>query len=151
VIACPNCGTMNQEGSRFCENCGADLRSLTVGQTTPPPPAQPSPPPVFVPPPSSASGPPPPTFGPPPGTTAQPWDLPPTAPEWRMSSLPTEPPPQRKRRTWLWVLIGLIGAIVICCCVFGIWANTAGEEWFTGKLTEVSNWATETSATAEAD
>jgi hypothetical protein len=68
-----------------------------------------------------------------------------------MSSLPSEPPPPRKRRTWLWILLGLIGAVVICCCAFGIWASTAGEDRVSGWLTEIANYGTEVAATNEAD
>jgi hypothetical protein len=68
-----------------------------------------------------------------------------------MSSLPPEEPPTRKRRTWLWVLIGVIGALVLCCCAFSIWAGTAGEarvdRWFN---TEIPRWLTETAGTREA-
>jgi hypothetical protein len=28
VITCANCGTTNETGSRFCQECGADLRTL---------------------------------------------------------------------------------------------------------------------------
>lgn len=68
-----------------------------------------------------------------------------------MSSLPPETEPPRKRRTWLWILLGLIGAVVLCCCAFTVWAGTFGndtaERWFE---TEIPRWLTETSATREA-
>jgi hypothetical protein len=67
-----------------------------------------------------------------------------------MASLPPEEPPARKRRTWLWVLIGVIGAIVICCCAFSIWAATAGENTVEGWATEINEYMTEIAATSEA-
>jgi hypothetical protein len=80
-----------------------------------------------------------------------PTDLPPTSPDWRMSSLPSEPLPPKKRRTWLWVLLGVIAAIVICCCAFTVWASTAGEDTVQRWATEFTDYMTETSATSEAD
>ena len=39
--------------------------------------------------------------------------------EWSMTDLgPAKP---QRRRTWLWVLLGIIAVIVIACCVFGWW------------------------------
>jgi hypothetical protein len=132
VIACPNCGAQNQPGSRFCENCGADLRSLAVPTPQPPTP-EPSPPPT-----------PPPAFVPPPSESRVPWELPPTAPEWRMSSLPPEQPPPARRRTWVWVLIACIALIVLCCCGSIVWANTdSGQHWLERKGTQLSDYMTE--------
>ena len=148
MIVCPNCGSSNQPVSRFCENCGADLRSL-AGSPPPQPPQQPpldQPPPPF----GAPATPPPPVFVPPPVDARPPWDLPPTSPDWRMSSLPPEPPPARKRRTWLWILLGLNAAIIICCCAFTVWASTAGEDTVQRWATEINDYLTETSATREA-
>jgi hypothetical protein len=34
-----------------------------------------------------------------------------------------EPP---RRRTWLWIVLGVIGACVLLCCGFLVWSGTAG-------------------------
>ena len=55
--------------------------------------------------------------------------------EWRMSSL--GPVPERKnRRLWLWIPVGLMTAVVICCIAVFIWASTIGSD-------TVDRWATE--------
>lgn len=67
--------------------------------------------------------------------------------EWSMSSI-GEPPP-RRRRIWLWVLLGMIGLIIIACCV-GIWwitSTDAGIEWAEGVIATGEAMVT---ATAEA-
>ncbi len=69
--------------------------------------------------------------------------------EWSMTDLgPAKP---QRRRTWLWVLLGIIAVIVIACCVFGWWLSTdSGTEWFEGIATQAAeeiNRATETVAT----
>lgn len=58
--------------------------------------------------------------------------------EWAMFDL--GPPKQRRRRTWLWVLLGIIAFIVIACCVFGWWLTStdAGMEWFDGIATQAA-------------
>lgn len=58
--------------------------------------------------------------------------------EWTMSDL--GPPPSRKRRTWLWVIIGILGLLVLSCCVFMWWIGytDAGQEWFSGIATEAA-------------
>ncbi len=71
--------------------------------------------------------------------------------EWSMMDLgPAKP---RRRRTWLWVLLGTIAVIVIACCVFSWWLTTdAGTEWFEGIATQAAEEiqrATETAATPE--
>ena len=39
--------------------------------------------------------------------------------EWSMSNLgPAKP---QRRRTWLWVLLGLVVALVLACCIGGWW------------------------------
>lgn len=133
MISCPNCGAANQPGSRFCENCGADLRSLSAAASQPP-----TPPTAF--PPTT----PPPAFVPPPADTRMPWELPPTSPDWRMASLPPEPLPPRKRRTWVWVLIAILALILLCCCGTVVWANTtSGQHWLERKGTQLSDYMTE--------
>lgn len=57
-MICPNCGTDNRPGARFCAKCGASLVAETVAWTPPPPgdalypsapPPPPPPPPVSAP------------------------------------------------------------------------------------------------------
>ena len=58
--------------------------------------------------------------------------------EWSMSSLGPPPKPSR-RRTWLWILLGIIAAFVIACCVFSWWLTTdSGLEWFEGIATQAA-------------
>ncbi len=83
-MRCPNCGTENPEGARFCKNCGFQLlRAETPPQSPgnvnnipgPPPPPQQTPPPppqpqqqsTYPPPPSSPGGMQPPYTPPPQG------------------------------------------------------------------------------------
>lgn len=71
--------------------------------------------------------------------------------EWAMFDLgPAKP---KRRRTWLWVLLGTIAVIVLACCVFGWWLTTdTGTEWFEGIATQAANEmqsATESAATPE--
>lgn len=58
--------------------------------------------------------------------------------EWRMSDL--GPPPTRKRRTWLWIVIGILALMVLACCVFLYWVGytDGGQEWFEGIATEAA-------------
>jgi hypothetical protein len=59
-----------------------------------------------------------------------------------MSSL--GPPPAKKRRLWLWILLGLLGACLAICIGLVIFANTGpGQEWFENLATQVSEQATE--------
>ena len=69
--------------------------------------------------------------------------------EWSMTDLgPAKP---QRRRTWLWVLLGIMAVIIIACCVFGWWLTTdSGTEWFEGIATQAAeemNEATETAGT----
>lgn len=103
-MECPQCGHVNDEGDKFCSNCGARLSRET------------SIPRQFQPPERPAIGPAastPPTVSP---TDPRPED--PRDPNWRMSPLPEEEPP--KRRTWLWVLGGLILFCVLLFCGFSL-------------------------------
>lgn len=56
-MICPNCGTENRPGARFCAKCGASLVAETVAWTPPPveSPSFPSPPPAPAPPPAPIS------------------------------------------------------------------------------------------------
>lgn len=49
--------------------------------------------------------------------------------EWSMSDLgPAKP---QRKRIWLWVVLGLVAAAVIACCVFGWWlvGTDSGKEF----------------------
>ena len=108
AIVCPNCGTANPAGSRFCANCGTSL-GQTVGTPQATVPAAPRE--------SSA--------------------VPPTAPEWRMSDPGPLPDPPRRRR-WLWITAGILGACVLLCCLGGVWINTAGRDTVCALATEAA-------------
>jgi hypothetical protein len=66
-------------------------------------------------------------------------------PEWKMSSL--GPPPARKRRLWLWIVLGLIIACVVVCCVGFIFFSFTGtgqgllEDWGTQVAKEATKQA----------
>jgi len=47
-------------------------------------------------------------------------------------------------------LLGLIGAIIICCCAFTVWASTAGEHTVERWATQINDYLTEESGTREA-
>jgi hypothetical protein len=78
-------------------------------------------------------------------STASGWTPPPQReePEWRMSDAGPLPEPVRRRRTWLWVLIGIVGVILLACCLAIIWANTIGEDFVNDLQTRVVREATE--------
>ncbi|HET7094425.1 MAG TPA: zinc ribbon domain-containing protein [Thermomicrobiales bacterium] len=130
VIRCPNCGNENPPGSRFCANCGRRL----------PEPAALEAPPEAAPAPSA----PPETMTPP----INPTDLPPTHPEWRMS--PPEPyVPQRRRRTWLWIVIGIIAACLVVCLAVVVFINTPpGRSIMNNLATQAALQATPTAGAA---
>ncbi len=115
---CQQCGHENEAEDVFCANCGTRLSEE------------------------------PRTFAERPAT------VPPAAPstdyplqqdqeeDWRMSSL--GPPPERKRRRWLWVLLGLLLLCVVLCVAAGVFLNTdIGMEWFEGVATDAAERATE--------
>ncbi|MCC6314395.1 MAG: zinc ribbon domain-containing protein [Thermomicrobiales bacterium] len=114
-MRCARCGTENPESSRFCMECGAPLTAEEPHRPAPqeePPASRPftMPPPLE---PSLASS------GRPPS------DLPPTHPDWRMSSagpLPDRP----RRRIWFWVL-GIIGGCLLVCVLLVLWGSTIGR------------------------
>lgn len=70
--------------------------------------------------------------------------------EWSMPNLgPAKP---QRRRTWLWVLLGMIALTVIACCVFFFWilGTESGTAWFEGIATQAAEEmvrATENAAT----
>lgn len=148
---CPNCGHSITADDRFCSNCGARLEPQSV---TPEEPTT-----------SSTGSETHPTASGETGTTE------PVIPtlgrknaweyerdrvqggadddEWTMSDL--GPPPQRRRRTWLWIVIGILALMVLACCIFMYWIGytDGGQEWFEGIATEAAEIveATEQAAT----
>ncbi len=68
--------------------------------------------------------------------------MPATAPEWRMSDAGPLPVPSRRRRTWLWILLGILGTCLLICVALFIWSNTIGEETISGLATRAVTEAT---------
>ncbi len=130
---CPNCGQENDAADRFCANCGTELNAVTTTATpvTPEPIVQSAPTSSI--PPQYPSLEPEPRPSQPVGGTGE---------AWRMSSL--GPPPAKKRRLWLWILLGLLGVCLAICVGLAIFASTGtGQEWFQDLATQVSEQATE--------
>ncbi len=69
-------------------------------------------------------------------------DLPATAPEWRMSDAGPLPESNRRRRTWLWVLLGILGACLLVCIGLLVWGNTIGEGTISNLATRAASEAT---------
>lgn len=123
MIRCPVCGAENEAGSRFCYNCGAVLNEPEPAQ-----PAEAAPPPAPAP--AATVG-----AAPPGGGAAPPPVPPPTPPEWRMAPLPAEETPHR-RRTWLWIVLGIVAACVLICVVVSVWGATLGK----GDIEHLGTW-----------
>lgn len=160
MIVCDRCGHENEAGSRFCSNCGNRLAATdaqptaatepstsaaaapTNAASTQPPPTAPDPSPSRLPP----SIPPPlfPTATPPTGPGR---DLPASHPEWRMSSAGPLPDPPRRRR-WIWIVLGLLGACVIACVALTIFLST---DRGTRLLEELEAQGTAVQATQQAE
>lgn len=125
--SCPNCGWSNEDQNRFCENCGADFSGLAAsGQQAPTPLS------TWASAPSETV----------PASQQSPWEVAPTAPDWRMAPLPQEEPTApRGRRIWLWILGVLFLACVVVCAGSLYWvAYTDSGKNF---QTEVAERATE--------
>lgn len=93
---CPNCGWSNDGASRFCENCGADLETLGARSS------------------GDHSG----WASPQSETPARDrpyWEVAPEESEWQMAPLPPQQEPVQKRRTWLWVLTGMLVICMLFC------------------------------------
>jgi hypothetical protein len=160
VIKCPNCGTMNEPGSAFCYQCGADIRNQAASGQQPqqptagfPPtggtqPIYPPPPPGF-PPSSSGSG-----FPPQPGqgfpSAPQPPGFPPPGAGYGSGYDPARqgwtpdymtPPDAPKRRRWLWITLGLILGCILVCVIGGVLASKSDTTQ--DLLTSVVEYQTE--------
>ena len=129
---CPNCGHENEENDTYCSNCGERLqprfempeqytseREEQHRQSSSTPPAAE------------------PARSPTEDVSDDPHD-----PEWRMSPLP--PPEPAKRRTWLWVLVGILLFCVLLVCGFGAFLTTGtGQDLMDDLATRAANAATE--------
>ncbi len=142
MVTCPSCGTKNEPGSRFCFQCGSDIRNARPDELpehsaptgSPPPPPPPS---GF----QSAQQPP---CSPPPPTT--PPGIPPQYPGYdpaRQGWAPgyMTPPEEPKRRRWLWITLGLILGCIGLCVALGVLAGTS--DTVAEMLTSVSEYSTE--------
>ena len=145
MLVCPNCGTSNPETSRFCSNCGASLAGVSPGDTGTGADAGPRPTasPAEATEPSRPEATEPSRRPPiPPPVDLPPSARPPTDPEWRMSD-PGPLPEPRGRRTWLWVLGGILGACLLACCALTILGNTVFEDDLAELQTELAEELTE--------
>ncbi len=125
-VKCQRCGAENPATARFCMSCGNalpvvhDVPGATAETAAPAVNVQPAAPP------ESAA--PPPTPAPLPAQfsrrPADPNELPPTHPDWKMSPAGDLPDPP-KRRIWLWVLGG-IAAVLLLCVVMTILSSILG-------------------------
>lgn len=125
LMQCPQCGHLNNDGDKFCSNCGSPLRA---GSSIPP---------QYQPPQREAEA------APPPPRQPVTQDIPddPGDPEWRMSSLPEPEPP--RRRTWLWVLGGLLIFCVLLFCGFSVFLMTdTGQDFVNDLATRAAEIAT---------
>lgn len=125
-MECPQCGHVNDEGDRFCSSCGTRLSGdSSIPRQFQPPERQDTPPA-----PRSPSQP------------ATPRTDDPLDPEWRMSPLPEEEPP--KRRTWLWVLIGIILFCILLFCGFMLFLTftDTGQNLVNDLATQAADAAT---------
>jgi uncharacterized membrane protein YvbJ len=115
-MECPQCGHINGEDDKFCSNCGARLQpgSTIPKQFEAPERAEPQAPP-------------------PPPIQSEPIPEDPAHPEWRMATLPEEEVVQ-KRRTWLWVLGGIVLFCVLVFCGFSIFLMTPMGQDFANEL-----------------
>jgi hypothetical protein len=63
--------------------------------------------------------------------------------DFKMSDLGPPPPP--KRRLWLWIPLGVIGFVILCCITFVILSETVLEDTFDRWATEIATDSTEES------
>jgi hypothetical protein len=92
----------------------------------------------------AAALPPPPTFMPMPvKPTFGSGGLESVSDDFKMSDLGPPPPP--KRRLWLWIPLGVIGFVILCCITFVILSETVLEDTFDRWATEIATDSTEES------
>lgn len=116
LINCPNCAWRNPQGSRFCENCGADLQVLSRTPSSQQASSWPQPPR------STSAG----------GSSEDP-----SSPEWRMAPLPAEEVAPPKRRLWVWLLVAaLLACLVLCIASFTVLEYTDTGRNFQTRVAE---------------
>jgi hypothetical protein len=124
---------MNEPGSRFCFQCGTDIRDVQPEMQEAPPapgfPAAPQPP-----------GFPPPGFPPPGQPYPGPYGFDPARQQGWVPNYMT-PPDQPKRRRWLWVTLGLILGCIILCVAAGVLSSQS--DTIADFMTAVDEYATE--------
>ena len=137
---CTQCGHENGADDKYCANCGTKLpgQSPSINEPESTPPATPN----------WADGktqsnetPTPPSGSIPPPVEFRPVGQGPSVEdEWRMSSLG---PPPKRRRIWLWVIIGLIALCMLICVGFAVYVQTdSGSNWWSDFQTQVADEAT---------
>lgn len=121
---CQQCGHANDTSDRYCGNCGTEINQepKSVATEEPSTPSIPTQYPGFA---SERS------------SSESEGDE-----SWRMSSL--GPPPAKKRRRWLWILLVVLGLCMLVCVGLIIFASTGtGQEWLEDLATQASERATE--------
>lgn len=165
---CSNCGHQLAEDVKFCSNCGAPVNYGASGSSTDAgarpgdedrdwggysaAPTSQHPEQSFTPPPSPTSN--QPFSGDESFADRKPdWEIErerlrsEADDEWAMTNL--GPPKPTRRRTWLWVLLGIIGLMILACCVFAGWIafTDSGTEWAENVISTSEAMATEAAAT----
>jgi hypothetical protein len=70
--------------------------------------------------------------------------------DWKMSDLGPVPE-RRNRRLWLWIPVGLMSFVLICCVAIFIWSATIGEDTVDRWATEAAVERTEEALSGEGD
>ena len=122
MITCPNCGTQNEPGSHFCEECGANLGSLA--STSPTGPAFPTNPPAAPFRPTWVAG--------------QGWVG--NEPHPHADIPPQLVPEPSTGRTWLRAVLLAIAILIVLCCVSSLYAST---DRGTEQLNRLGTWSAE--------
>lgn len=146
MIVCDQCGHRNEAGSRFCANCGhrlvAEGEPLPAADPPPTPPRGAAPPPGL--PPQMPAPPAPPRSTEPSAASGglPTADLPPSHPEWRMSSAGPLPDPPRRRR-WIVILLAILGVcVLLCVAVFVFLSTEPGMRWANDIMTQAAEAGT---------